>query len=340
MDKNTCLLTTLRLQLRPWQESDAEALYKYAQDPAIGPIAGWPPHTSVDDSLNVIRTVFAAPETYAVVLKATNEPVGSVGIMFGDGLHSAQMQASEAEIGYWIGKPYWGQGLIPEAVRRLLRRCFENLGMTAVWCGYYDGNTKSRRVMEKCGFRFHHTEEGKPSPLGDVRTEHFMRITKEEWESARQLPIRPLTEQDIPEMQALFHATALTVNSKDYTNEEVADWASCGDSIEHWKELLAKNDYIGALDGQGNIIGFSSMNAEGYLYSLFVHKGWQGKGIATFLLSEVEKMARGYGVHKISVEASITARPFFEKRGYKVVKEQKAKANRLWLTNYVMEKTL
>ena len=96
MDKSTCLLTTLRLQLRPWQESDAKALYKYAQDPAIGPIAGWPPHISVEDSLNVIRTVFAAPETYAVVLKATDEPVGSVGIMFGDSLHSAQMQAGAA----------------------------------------------------------------------------------------------------------------------------------------------------------------------------------------------------------------------------------------------------
>ena len=154
------------------------------------------------------------------------------------------------------------------------------------------------------------------------------------------LPIRRLTEQDISEMQALFRTTVLAVNSKDYTKAEVEDWASCGDSVEHWKELLAKNDYIGALDGQGNIIGFSSMDAEGYLHSMFVHKDWQGKGVATLLLSEVEKMARGYGVHKISVEVSITARPFFEKRGYRVVKEQKARANRLWLTNYVMEKTL
>ena len=100
-------IITDRLILRPWQESDAESLYKYAQDPAIGPIAGWPPHTSVEDSLNIIRTVFAAPETYAVVLKETNEPVGSIGIMFVDGLHSAEMQADEAEIGYWIGRPYW-----------------------------------------------------------------------------------------------------------------------------------------------------------------------------------------------------------------------------------------
>ena len=154
------------------------------------------------------------------------------------------------------------------------------------------------------------------------------------------LPTRRLTEQDIPEMRELFRATVLTVNSKDYTKEEVEDWASCGDSVEHWKELFAKNNYIGALDGQGNIIGFSSMNTDGYLHSMFVHKDWQGKGVATLLLSEVEKMARRYEVHKINVEVSITARPFFEKRGYKVVKEQKARANRLWLTNYVMKKTL
>lgn len=153
------------------------------------------------------------------------------------------------------------------------------------------------------------------------------------------LGIRRLAAQDIPEMRKLFRATVLTVNSKDYTKEEVEDWASCGDSVEHWKELLAKNNYIGAIDGQGGIVGFSSMNAEGYLHSMFVHKDWQGKGVATLLLSEVEKIARRYGVHKISVEVSVTARPFFEKHGYKVVKEQKAKANRLYLTNYVMEKT-
>ncbi len=333
-------INTERLILRPWQESDAEALYKYAQDPAIGPIAGWPPHTSVEDSLNIIRTVFAAPETYAVVLKETDEPVGSIGIMFGDGLHSAEMQENEAEIGYWIGKPYWGQGLIPEAVRRLIKRCFEDLGITAVWCGYYDDNTKSRRVMEKCGFRFHHTEEGKTSPLGDIRTEHFMRMTKEEWESAQHLSIRSLAEQDIPEMRELFRATVLTINSKDYTKEEVEDWASCGDSIKHWKELLAKNNYIGALDGQGRIVGLSSMNANGYLHSMFVHKDWQGKGVATLLLSEVEKIAHEYGVSKITAEVSITARSFFDKRGYTVVREQKARAKKLYLTNYVMEKAL
>lgn len=174
-------IETERLILRPWRESDAAALFKYAGDPDVGPIAGWPPHKSVEDSLEVIRTVFAAPEVYAVVLKDTGEPVGSCGIMFSDGLHSADMQRGEVEIGYWIGKPYWGRGFIPEAVRVLLSRSFNDLALDAVWCGYYDGNAKSKRVCEKCGFRYHHTNSDIISPLGDRRTEHFYIMTKDEY---------------------------------------------------------------------------------------------------------------------------------------------------------------
>ena len=174
-------METQRLILRPWTENDAESLYNYAKDPAIGPIAGWPPHTSVENSREIIRNILSAPETYAVILKETNEPIGSVGIMFADGVHSAEIQDGDAEIGYWIGVPYWGQGLIPEAVQRLLKRCFVELDVKRVWCGHYDGNIKSRRVMEKCGFKFHHTEEGKTSPLGDIRTEHFTLLPREDW---------------------------------------------------------------------------------------------------------------------------------------------------------------
>lgn len=178
-------LNTERLILRPWRDEDAEELYRYAKDPDIGPIAGWPPHTSVENSLEIIRGVLSQPETYAVVLRETNQPVGSVGIMFGAS-GSAPMGEAEAEIGYWIGKPCWGQGLIPEAVRELQRRCFEDLGCKAVWCGYYDGNTKSRRVQEKCGFLYHHSNaDCKCELMGDIRTEHFTCLTKEAWEKGR-----------------------------------------------------------------------------------------------------------------------------------------------------------
>ncbi len=175
------MIETERLILRPWREEDAEALYKYACDPDIGPIAGWAVHTSVENSLEIICTVFAAPETYAIVLKETNEPVGCCGIMFANSLHTADMEQQEVEIGYWIGKPYWGKGLVPEAVKAILARCFNELELKAVWCGYYEGNLKSKRVCEKCGFRFHHTNHDVVSPLGDKRTEHFYKMTKEDY---------------------------------------------------------------------------------------------------------------------------------------------------------------
>ena len=176
---------TERLILRPWRESEAEILYAYAKDPVIGNAAGWQPHPSVAHSLEIIRTVFAAPETYAVVLKATGEPVGSIGLMFADGMHSAPIGPGEAEIGYWIGAPHWGRGLASEASSCLLCRGFSALGLSAVWAGYYDGNLRSRRVMEKCGFVFHHTAS--PSlPSEDSRVEHFMRLTADGWREWRE----------------------------------------------------------------------------------------------------------------------------------------------------------
>lgn len=92
---------TERLTLRSWKESDAEMLYRYACNPNIGPIAGWPPHTSVENSREIIKTVLSAPETYAVVLKETNEVVGSIGLMMTRSkANCTKMVDNECEIGY------------------------------------------------------------------------------------------------------------------------------------------------------------------------------------------------------------------------------------------------
>ena len=167
------ILYTERLILRPWEESDAESLYEYAKNPEVGPIAGWPVHTSVENSREIIRDVLSAEETYAVCLREDNKAIGSVGLMIGE--HSnLNLPEEEGEIGYWIGVPFWGRGLIPEAVQELIRHGFEDLKLKRLWCGYFDGNIKSRRVQEKCGFVYHHTNKDIYWKLmDDIRTEHI-----------------------------------------------------------------------------------------------------------------------------------------------------------------------
>lgn len=172
------ILQTERLILRPWDEADAEELYLYAKDPRVGPIAGWPVHTSVENSRRVIRDFLSGSETYAIVLRETGLPIGSIG------LHGADLaqKEDESELGYWLGVPYWGRGLVPEAAAELLRHAFEDLNLSRVWCGYYEGNAKSKRVQEKLGFRFQWTTEDAPVPqMGETRKGYVNLLTKEDW---------------------------------------------------------------------------------------------------------------------------------------------------------------
>lgn len=174
-------MVTQRLLLRPWQESDAESLYEYAKDPSVGPIAGWPVHSSVENSREIIRDVLSADETYAVCLREDGRAIGSIGLMIGKA-SNLNLPDTEGEIGYWIGVPFWGQGLIPEAVNKLLCHGFEDLKLDKIWCGYFEGNSKSRRVQEKCGFIYHHTNKDIYwSLMDDIRTEHVTCLTRADW---------------------------------------------------------------------------------------------------------------------------------------------------------------
>ena len=133
----------------------------------------------MDYSLEIIRTVLSAPDTFAVCLKENGKLIGSIGFHRND----LAEDDDEYELGYWIGKPFWGQGLIPEAAREMLRYAFEDLGMNRIWCGYYDGNEKSRRVQEKLGFVYQRKTEGiEVSLLREIRTGHSNLMTKERWQ--------------------------------------------------------------------------------------------------------------------------------------------------------------
>ena len=176
------VLMTQRLILRRWNQKDAEDLYRYACDPDVGPIAGWPPHKNPDESRAVIRDVLNGREAYAICLKEDGRAIGAIELKL-NGHTDLTDRDDECEMGYWLGKPFWGRGIVPEAVTEMLRRAFEDIGMQKVWVGYYEGNSKSKRVQEKCRFRFQRKSEGVDVPLmQEKRTGYVSILTKDQWQ--------------------------------------------------------------------------------------------------------------------------------------------------------------
>lgn len=173
------MLKTPRLILRPWRESDADDLYEYAKDFRVGPAAGWPAHASREESLEAIRTVFPQETcTFAIELRSSGHVVGTVAFT---GRKRSELGGPAEEIGYVLSPAHWGRGLMSEAVREMLRYGFEELGLAVIWCGHYDFNDRSRRVVEKCGFRYQFTEKVWVAKLAEERVELHYALTREEW---------------------------------------------------------------------------------------------------------------------------------------------------------------
>ena len=150
--------------------------------------------------------------------------------------------------------------------------------------------------------------------------------------------IRQAQQSEAVELKDLFQNTVLAINRRDYSRAEVEDWASCGENLSAIEDMIKTHYFIVAVNQQSRIVGFSSITPQGYLHSMFVHKDFQGTGIATLLLEEIERYAITAGIMRITSEVSLTARPFFERKGYVVEEEQKRKANQLSLTNFWMAK--
>ena len=179
---DSSVLMTRRLVLRRWNQKDAEDLDRYACDPDVGPIAGWPPHKNPDESRAVIRDVLNGREAYAICLKEDGRAIGAIELKL-NGHTDLTDRDDECEMGYWLGKPFWGRGIVPEAVTEMLRRAFEDIGMQKVWVGYYEGNSKSKRVQEKCRFRFQRKSEGVDVPLmQEKRTGYVSSLTRDQWQ--------------------------------------------------------------------------------------------------------------------------------------------------------------
>ena len=144
---------------------------------------------------------------------------------------------------------------------------------------------------------------------------------------------REYQTSDCKEITELFYNTVHTVNAKDYTKEQLDVWATEQVDLEKWNQSLQEHYSIVAIE-DGVIVGFGDIDKTGYLDHLFVHANYQGRGIATAICNQLEQVVKG----DITTHASITAKPFFEKRGYRVVKEQQVERQGIFLTNFCMEK--
>ncbi len=145
--------------------------------------------------------------------------------------------------------------------------------------------------------------------------------------------IREYHSSDCKELTELFYNTVHIVNAKDYTKEQLDVWATGQVDLKTWNQSLQEHFSIVAVDAN-IIVGFGDIDKTGYLDRLFVHSRYQRKGIATAICDQLESAVQ----ENIVTHASITARPFFEKRGYKVVKEQQVERQGIFLTNFVMIK--
>ena len=145
--------------------------------------------------------------------------------------------------------------------------------------------------------------------------------------------IRKYESSDCKEMAELFFNTVHSVNVKDYTKQQLDAWVSGQVDLEKWDQSFQEHFSIVAVEND-IIVGFGDIDKTGYLDRLYVHKNYQGKGIATVICDQLESKVK----ENIITHASITAKPFFEKRGYKVVKEQQVERNGIFLKNYIMEK--
>lgn len=151
--------------------------------------------------------------------------------------------------------------------------------------------------------------------------------------------IRMYRSEDCKEIIELFYNTVHSVNTKDYNKAQLDVWASKDVDILKWDKSLSEH-YSVIIEEDNTIIGFGDLDINGYFDRLFVHKDYQRIGIATRIVNEIEKYAKESRLEIITTHSSITAKAFFEKQGYKVLREQTVKRKGQLLINFIMEKNL
>lgn len=196
--KYPVVLRTPRLILRHWKAGDELEIaeqYQYASNPKVAEASGWSAYNDIEQCRRYHDTVQARdPECFAIIYKRTGLPIGSIAFTTMPKKISLALGHDPSrcrEVGYWLGEPHWGRGFMPEALEALLEHGFDELGLDIVYAKHLLGNSRSRTVLERCGFTYDHTEHDNTSAqLHKRMDEDVLTLSAQAWRMRREQ--RPL----------------------------------------------------------------------------------------------------------------------------------------------------
>lgn len=181
IDISDTMLTTERIILRPCKPSDLDDFYNYASVDGVGQMAGWKPHENKRESARILNIFIEGKKTFALIYEG--HMIGTVGIEKYDENRLPEFaDKSCRELGFVLSKEYWGRGIMPEAVRAVIKYLFEEINLDIIVCGHFLWNKQSQRVQEKCGFKHYSYGEYK-AQYNTVEQDELTIITREDWKA-------------------------------------------------------------------------------------------------------------------------------------------------------------
>lgn len=301
-------IETERLLLRKWKLSDYKDMFEYAKSDLVGPNAGWTPHKNIDESKDIIKSFIESNEVLAIELKSENKVIGGIG------LHDRKPDNSietlkQKEIGYVLNPEYWGNGYIPEAVKSLIKFGFSELDLEYIWCSHFEDNLRSKRVIEKCGFRFKFKKnEIKELLCGKEVVSLYYNINKK-------IRIDDLENEDVKKL-VNQHVQKMVEGSPIESVHALNLDRLKGDDITFYT-LWINNNLAGCralkqLDG-----------SHGEIKSMRTHENYLKLGVAQAILSHIISVAKNRGYSRLSLETGtsssfIPAHNLYKKNGFTI----------------------
>ena len=274
IDISNVTLHTDRMILRPWRQTDLDDLYAYASVDGVGQMAGWKPHESKEESQKILDMFIGHKKTFA--LEYQGKVIGSLGIEQYNEDHFPEFADRKCrEIGYVLSKEYWGQGLMPEAVKEVIRYLFEEVGLDVIFCGHFLWNKQSQRVQEKCGFK-HYAFDTYETKVDTTEEDEVNILTREDWQ-AESVVIRDYDAFDRNEIMNLYTSVGWT----NYTDHPQMLEKAYMNSLCTLGAYTADNSLIGIIRAVGD--GASIL----FIQDIIVLPEFQRRGIGTALLRAI-----------------------------------------------------